>query len=753
MTSLANYFGVTAVCSVNDHDTRSDYSEMGANLWVCGPSGDRMHDYQGIVTTENNDRYDDYFSGTSAATAVVSGVAALLREASPNLTWRDLKLILAATARKNDAGNPDWEYGARKYGSVSGADRYQFNHEYGFGVVDAKAAVDLAKGWSNLPPLESSTAESGRLDVWIPDAPDTGDPATVTRTLTVGTGIEFTEFVEVTVSFQHPSFRDLQIELESPSGHVSKLALQFDTYSDDDPSLDFVPLRGTFRFGSARHLGENPNGVWKLRVTDRIRIDGGILDSWGVTVYGHGRRPGPPTVGSVMAGAGSLTVAWTAPSQTAGLAVTAYDLRHIQTIVDETVDLNWTLVEDVWTATAGGGLEYAITALVGAAQYDVEVRAVSGARTGPWSTTVTRTPERVTTSACATSGAVPNAANNPGLVSDCNALLSARDALAGSATLNWSASTPIVDWDGVTVAGTPQRVTELDLSDSQLTGAIPTELGDLANLEVLALSSNQLTGAIPASLGDLANLQGLSLWGNRLAGPIPASLGSLTNLQLLILSQNQLTGPIPASLGDLPSLAWLYLSENQLTGAIPTELGSLINLQELYLSSNQLTGPIPTELGRLANLEELYLWGNQLIDAIPSELRSLTNLRELTLSQNQLSGPIPAWLGDLDKLEGLNLFSNQLTGVIPTELGSLINLQVLSLSSNQLTGVIPTELGSLINLQELYLSSNQLTGVIPTELGSLINLQELYLSSNQLTGRDTHRTGQPHQPARTVPFQ
>ena len=47
------------------------------------------------------------------------------------------------------------------------------------------------------------------------------------------------------------------------------------------------------------------------------------------------------------------------------------------------------------------------------------------------------------TAACVAGGAVSDAVNNPGLVSDCDTLLAARDTLAGSATLNWSASTPI----------------------------------------------------------------------------------------------------------------------------------------------------------------------------------------------------------------------------------------------------------------------------------------------------------------------
>ena len=122
------------------------------------------------------------------------------------------------------------------------------------------------------------------------------------------------------------------------------------------------------------------------------------------------------------------------------------------------------------------------------------------------------------------SDAVPSVASNPGLVADCEALLAARDTLAGSGTLNWSGSTAIAAWDGVTLSGSPLRVTSLVLSDSQLTGTIPPELGNLNNLERLNLTRNQLTGDIPPELSLLTNLQLLALGGNQLTGPIPTWL-------------------------------------------------------------------------------------------------------------------------------------------------------------------------------------------------------------------------------------
>ena len=332
------------------------------------------------------------------------------------------------------------------------------------------------------------------------------------------------------------------------------------------------------------------------------------------------------------------------------------------------------------------------------------------------------------------SDAVPSAASNPGLVADCEALLAARDTLAGSGTLNWSGSTAIAAWDGVTLSGSPLRVTSLVLSDSQLTGTIPPELGNLNNLERLNLTRNQLTGDIPPELSLLTNLQLLALGGNQLTGPIPTWLVNITNLEELYLWGNQFTGAIPPELGNLPSLVKLGLSENQLTGPIPAELGSLVNLRELWLNDNQLSGPVPTWMGSLADLQELYLSQNQLSGAIPTELGSLSKLQVLYLWGNQLSGPIPASLGGLANLVRLVLSGNQLTGEIPAELGSLTTLEGLYLNDNQLTGGIPVGLGSLTSLEGLYLFSNQLTGEIPAELGSLTNLTILNLGGNELTG-------------------
>ena len=233
---------------------------------------------------------------------------------------------------------------------------------------------------------------------------------------------------------------------------------------------------------------------------------------------------------------------------------------------------------------------------------------------------------------------------NSDLVEDCELLLHIRDTLAGTATLNWSVDTPITDWDGITVGGTPSRVLRLSLISRGLTGTIPPTLAELTGLEVLALNRNELTG------------------------PIPAELARLSNLSFLSLAINQLSGEIPAGLGNLANLKQLWLKDNQLTGEIPPELGSLSKLTYLVLHTNQLSGDIPAWLGLLTNLEPLSLESNQLSGEIPPELAELANLTYLGLSTNQLRGDIPAWLGLLTNLETLGLAGNQLTGCIPSTL-------------------------------------------------------------------------------------
>ena len=156
-----------------------------------------------------------------------------------------------------------------------------------------------------------------------------------------------------------------------------------------------------------------------------------------------------------------------------------------------------------------------------------------------------------------------------------------------------------------------------DVPLSQWAGVFTNPQGRVRSL---FLSQNQLNGEIPPELGNLEKLETLSLWGNQLSGPIPSEIGNLANLETLKLYDNQLSGPIPPELGNLANLKDLRLHDNQLSGSIPPELGNLANLETLWLSDNQLSGSIPETLGQLTYLEYLSLGGNQLTGCLPASL-------------------------------------------------------------------------------------------------------------------------------------
>lgn len=288
----SNYDGYNAspytisVGAVGHDDIRAGYSEPGANLLVVAPSGGRGG---GILTTDNTgpsgyddgDTYDN-FSGTSAATPVVSGVVALLLEKRPDLGWRDVQQILALTATPVDF-DEGWSRNAAGYWA---------SHEYGFGRVDASAAVRLAEQWTVLPRMLTTSGSFGSFlggdDVALPQF------QTVERPITISDSIRV-QHVMVTVSLTHADWGDLRIEIESPSGTRSVLAEEH-----ANANQSFQP--GTWTFLSTHFLHESSEGDWTLRITDEGSGGSGTLDRWeieirGTALDGSGNRP--PSAGDL----------------------------------------------------------------------------------------------------------------------------------------------------------------------------------------------------------------------------------------------------------------------------------------------------------------------------------------------------------------------------------------------------------------------------------------------------------------------
>ena len=152
------------------------------------------------------------------------------------------------------------------------------------------------------------------------------------------------------------------------------------------------------------------------------------------------------------------------------------------------------------------------------------------------------------------------------------ALYAATDGPNWQVDTNWMTDEPLSEWHGV-VIDFDGRVIDISLSKNGLEGTIPTQLGDLTELEILRLDGNDVVGHIPSELGKLAKLNILYLDDNQLTGQIPEELGKLTELTHLYLYSNELSGPVPARLGNLAKLESLWISFNYgLTGQLPEGL-------------------------------------------------------------------------------------------------------------------------------------------------------------------------------------
>ena len=257
---------VIAVGAITHDGRQSSYSESGSNLLVSAYSSS-----PGIVTTDlvGADGYDatDYtstFGGTSSATPLVSGVIALMLEANPNLSYRDVMDILARTAEHNDPTDAEW--------TVNGAG-LRVNHKYGFGAIDAQAAVNASLTHNPLGPLSSRSTPVVRVNRAVPDNTPSGIVANVTTNIQLNL-----EHVELVLNASHQNRGDLAITLVSPSGTRSVMALA--------RTQDFGNNYTNWVFTTTRNWGERSDGTWTVEVADLLTGTAGSFTDFQLRFHG-----------------------------------------------------------------------------------------------------------------------------------------------------------------------------------------------------------------------------------------------------------------------------------------------------------------------------------------------------------------------------------------------------------------------------------------------------------------------------------
>lgn len=305
---------IIMVAALSSSGAPSSYSSVGPDLWISTFGGEFGDDTPAMLTTDRtgcstgyaissrstaferganpenaNCNYTTTFNGTSSAAPVLTGVIALLLEANPLLSWREIKHILAKTAIVDDYVIGDmahplsialpsgyaWE---QKW--ITNAAQFKYQNWFGFGRVNVDAAIDLAKS-SITNPLslgvftETNWANpNSGLSTAIPDNSATG----ASSAISIATSLTV-EAVQIKVSITHADISELALELTSPSGTKSILV-------NARNSLTGIANYANDIFLSNAFYQENSSGTWTLKVIDAKAGNTGTLTDFSLNIYG-----------------------------------------------------------------------------------------------------------------------------------------------------------------------------------------------------------------------------------------------------------------------------------------------------------------------------------------------------------------------------------------------------------------------------------------------------------------------------------
>lgn len=261
-----------SIGAVNDRGKSPWYAEpCPSTLAVTYSSGETRGTDKQIVTTDLHHQCTKSHTGTSAAAPLAAGIFALVLEANPKLSWRDLQHLVVKTSKITDRLDKGWQR--------NGAG-HRVNHKYGFGVLDTNALVTAATSPTWRPAAEQHMCrEQDHTDNKKIPAKGTLTSSIISSGCSSKTNcVMKLEHVRVYITLSHKSRGSLRIILTSPAGTKSELLAPRDR---DYSSHGFQ----NWPFMTVFSWDENPAGLWKLEVTDTKGFEG-EFKKWSIRLYG-----------------------------------------------------------------------------------------------------------------------------------------------------------------------------------------------------------------------------------------------------------------------------------------------------------------------------------------------------------------------------------------------------------------------------------------------------------------------------------
>nr|XP_054752954.1 PC3-like endoprotease variant B isoform X2 [Lytechinus pictus] len=282
-----------AISAINDHGRPSYFVESCPAIMAVtlsgGPAtvGDLRNGnfrWNLVTTTDLYGNCTTAFVGTSSAAPLASGMFAVVLQANPQLTWRDLQYLITEGSKIPQPYNDGW--------IINGAGLH-VHHDLGFGVLDAGKMVELALTWDLVGPQETCEVDPVFPDLSLRQ----GDTKNVTVSVNCPS-VRSMEHVKSYISLQAYRRGDISLVLYSPFGTPSRL---IDTRIHDSHTEGLTD----WPFMTVHNWGEDPNGDWtlefrynptpenadqpedeELELYPRVEVHRATLSMWGMTIYG-----------------------------------------------------------------------------------------------------------------------------------------------------------------------------------------------------------------------------------------------------------------------------------------------------------------------------------------------------------------------------------------------------------------------------------------------------------------------------------